>query len=80
MATLETLIGQARNDDLEAYCEIVHRFQDMAVGYAYSLLGDFHYAEDVAQEAFIEAHSCLPKLRTASSFPQLVPQDRLQAL
>ena len=31
---LETLLARAQNDDLEAYGEIVQRFQDMAVGYA----------------------------------------------
>ena len=62
MEALETLIAQARDNDLEAYSEIVRRFQDMAVGYAYSVLRDFHLAEDVAQGAFIKAYSCLSKL------------------
>jgi RNA polymerase sigma factor (sigma-70 family) len=41
----------------------------MAVGYAYALLGDFHLAEDAAQEAFIEAYSCLAELRSPYAFP-----------
>jgi hypothetical protein len=49
---LETLLVKAQSGDLEAYGEIVQRFQDMAVAYARAILGDFHLAEDVAQEAF----------------------------
>ncbi len=41
---------------LEAFGQIVVRFQDMAYGCAYALLGDFHLAEDAAQEAFLTAY------------------------
>ena len=40
---------------LAAFGEIVRRFQDMAYGCAYAVLGDFHLAEDAAQEAFLAA-------------------------
>ena len=46
-----------RKGDAQAYGHIVRLFQDMAFGYAYAILGDFHLAEDAAQEAFIEARS-----------------------
>ena len=58
-----------RAGDLDAYSEIVSRFQDMAVGYAYSQLGDFHLAEDAAQEAFLQAYLDLEKLREPAAFP-----------
>ena len=54
---------RAQAGDLAAYDAVVRRFQDMAVGYAYSLVGDFHLAEDAAQEAFIEAYLDLNKLQ-----------------
>src|SRR5215212_5747702 len=41
----------------------------MAYAVAYTMLGDAHLAEDVAQEAFIEAYICLPKLREPAAFP-----------
>ncbi|MBM3276931.1 MAG: hypothetical protein FJY95_02455 [Candidatus Handelsmanbacteria bacterium] len=47
------LIRRAQTGDHQAYALLVRRFQDMAVGYAYALLGDFHLAEDAAQEAFV---------------------------
>lgn len=68
MGELKTLIHCAQDGNSEAFGIIVQRFQDMAVGYAYSILSDFHLAEDAAQEAFIEAYRCLPKLRKPDAF------------
>ncbi len=68
MEELKTLISQSQAGDLEAYGSIVRRFQDMAVGYAYSILGDFHWAQDAAQEAFIEAYRNLYQLREPAAF------------
>ena len=66
---MQSLVTRARAGGLDAYGEIVRRFQDMACGYAYSILGDFHLAEDAAQEAFIEAYRCLGNLREPAAFP-----------
>jgi RNA polymerase sigma factor (sigma-70 family) len=41
----------------------------MAYGCAYSVLGDFHLAQDVAQEAFLAAYRELPNLRQPKAFP-----------
>ena len=46
---LLALVTQAQAGDLEAFESLVHRFQDMAVGYAYSVLNDFAQAQDDAQ-------------------------------
>ncbi len=69
MTTLESLVQSVREGDDDAYGMIVRRFQDMAVGYGYSLLRDFQLAEDAAQEAFLEAHRNLNKLREPAAFP-----------
>ena len=53
----------------EAFGEIVRLFQDMAYACAYSVLGDFHLAEDAAQEAFITAWQKLEQLRQPEAFP-----------
>ena len=66
---LTTLVGRARAGDVDAYGQIVRRFQDMAYGYAYSLLGDFHLAEDAAQEAFVQAYRDLAALNESAAFP-----------
>ena len=69
MEALGSLIERTRSGDMVALECIVKRFQDMAYGYAYSILGDFHQAEDAAQEAFIEAYYQLPSLRVPDAFP-----------
>lgn len=66
---LEQLVIQAQDGDLRAFDDLVRRFQDMAVGYAYGQIGDFHLAEDVAQDAFIGAFQELDALRDPKAFP-----------
>lgn len=62
-------VSRARDGAPEAFTELVRRFQDMAVGYAWSLLGDFHLAQDAAQDAFIQVFGDLHNLREAAAFP-----------
>jgi RNA polymerase sigma factor (sigma-70 family) len=66
---LESIVLRARGGDVDAFAALVHRFQDMAVGYGYSMLRDFQLAEDAAQEAYFEAYRSLPKLREPAAFP-----------
>ena len=68
MEELSLLVTRAAAGDVAAFERIVRRFQRLACGYAYGLLGDFHLAEDAAQEAFIAAHESLPRLRVAEAF------------
>jgi RNA polymerase sigma factor (sigma-70 family) len=69
MDELVSWVTRARAGDTTAYGMLVSRFQDMAYGYAYAILGDFDLAQDAAQEAFIEAYRCLPNLREPGAFP-----------
>jgi len=69
MKELESLVSAAGAGSTEAYAQLVRDFQDMAFGYAYAVLGDFHQAEDVTQEAFVEAYCNLDKLRDPAAFP-----------
>jgi len=68
MEDLRSLLTLATAGDTKAYDRIVARFRDMAYSYAYSILGDFGLAEDVAQEAFIQAFYDLPSLREPMAF------------
>ena len=52
-----------------AFGKVVTYFQDMAFGYALSLLGERHLAEDAAQEGFIAAWQHIGSLREPDSFP-----------
>ena len=69
MQDLRTLVVGAKRGDDAAFNQLVHRFQDSAVAYAFSALGDLQQAEDAAQEAFIEAFHCLASLREPLAFP-----------
>ncbi|HZS45652.1 MAG TPA: sigma-70 family RNA polymerase sigma factor [Blastocatellia bacterium] len=69
MESLSVMVERIRDGDADAYASIVRRFQDMAVGYGYSILRDFQMAEDAAQEAFFEAYRELAKLREPAAFP-----------
>lgn len=53
---------------LEAFGRLVVRYQAMAYGYACTMLGDFHLAEDAAQEAFVIAYQQLGRLRHPDAF------------
>ena len=67
---LSSLVIRAQTGDRIAYDGIVRRFQDMEVSYASALLGDFHLAEDAAQEAPLSgAWTELPRLREPAAFP-----------
>ncbi|MBT3344998.1 MAG: sigma-70 family RNA polymerase sigma factor [Gemmatimonadetes bacterium] len=69
MDDLPTLIDRVRSGERTAFGQIVARFQDMALGYATSQLGDAHAAEDAAQEAFLQAYVDLDQLQEPAAFP-----------
>lgn len=69
LTTLEAIIHQVQQGQTDAFGALVERFQDMAVGYSYSILGDFGLAEDAAQDAFLNAYLALAQLRTPAAFP-----------
>jgi len=69
VAELERLVRLSQAGDAEAYTQIVERFQNMALGYAYAFLNDYPQAQDAAQEAFIEAYHSVASLRKPLAFP-----------
>jgi len=69
MEEVRLLVARAQAGNREAFGRLVDRFRDMAYGYAFSILGDFHLAEDAAQEAFLQAYRELRALREPSAFP-----------
>ena len=68
MDDLEAIIARARAGDTAAFTVIVEKLQDMAVGYAVSLVGDFWLAEEIAQEAFLRAFLDLKSLKEPRAF------------
>ncbi len=66
---LETLVRRAAQRDVGAFVELTRRFQQFAFGSALAMVGDFHRAEDVVQEAFVAAWAALPTLEEPKAFP-----------
>jgi len=69
MQAYKSIVMQAAQGDVDAFGILVERFQDLAVGYAYSILGDYGYAQDAAQEAFIQVYTNLTRLQDPAAFP-----------
>jgi DNA-directed RNA polymerase specialized sigma24 family protein len=68
MTALSSLVRAAQHGDKDAFDQIVRRFQDLAYASAYAMIGDPYLAQDVAQEAFLDAYLNLPKLRDPAGF------------
>lgn len=66
---LTTAIAQIRAGDLNVFTDLVRHYQDLAFGYAFAMLHDFHLAQDVAQESFVCAFYDLPRLQEPAAFP-----------
>src|SRR5712691_10213948 len=69
MKELSELVEAAQSGDNEAYAALIQRFQPMAYATAYRYLGDHHLAQDLVQEAALEAFVHLPQLKEPSAFP-----------
>src|SRR5262249_35695801 len=69
MTKLPALIRAAQDGDKDAFGQVVRRFQDMAYASAYATVGDACLAQDIAQEAFLDAYLNLSKLRDPAAFP-----------
>ena len=64
----EELIDRARKADMDAYGQLVLRYQELAVRTAYVVAGDASEAEDAAQEAFVKAYAALGGFRAGAPF------------
>ncbi|CAN5508873.1 hypothetical protein BH24CHL1_BH24CHL1_14680 [soil metagenome] len=69
MLNLTTVVSQAQAGETVAFTQLVERYQQLAFGYAFAILSDFHLAQDATQQAFIAAHSGLQTLDDPEKFP-----------
>jgi RNA polymerase sigma factor (sigma-70 family) len=53
------LVAESRRGNREAFGRIVRRYQGMVAGVIYSVCGDLHRSEDLAQETFLSAWKSL---------------------
>ena len=62
------LVKNARHGDLEAYDELVKRYQERIYATIYHMTSNHEDANDLAQEAFIKAFHALKSFKGGSSF------------
>jgi RNA polymerase sigma-70 factor (ECF subfamily) len=62
------LVNKARQGDLEAYDELVKRYQERIYATIYHMTSNHEDANDLAQEAFIKAYQALKSFKGGSSF------------
>jgi len=62
------VIGQVRRGQRDAFAALVRRYQRPVLRLARNILGDPHEAEDVAQEAFVDAYRHLDTFDGRAAF------------
>jgi RNA polymerase sigma-70 factor, ECF subfamily len=62
------LVRQVRQGDLEAYGDLVRRYQGSVFGVCFRMLGDRQEAEDLVQDAFIRGYERLESFDLAYPF------------
>jgi RNA polymerase sigma factor (sigma-70 family) len=61
-------VERARRGDVDAYQQLVQRYQGLAHRVAFLVTRDSAEAEDAAQEAFVKAYYALDRFRAGASF------------
>jgi RNA polymerase sigma-70 factor (ECF subfamily) len=75
------LVAEVLRGEVESFEVLVERYQRVVLGSALAVLGDFHAAQDAAQDAFIVAYRKLGTLRNGASFaPWLLRLARRRAV
>lgn len=64
----EDLISNFQAGDVSAFEEIVRRYKDQLVNFAYRFLGDLEEAEDIAQETFLRVFRKKNAYRNVAKF------------
>ncbi|HML75789.1 MAG TPA: sigma-70 family RNA polymerase sigma factor [Anaerohalosphaeraceae bacterium] len=62
------LVKEVLDGSKDAYAELVRRYERPARAVAMHVLGNYHAAEDAAQEAFVKAYQQLGRLNRADAF------------
>ena len=62
------LIHKVLSGDDDAFTALVRKHQKSVHALAWRRIGDFHFAEEIAQDTFLRAYKGLPKLKNPSQF------------
>ena len=64
----EQMVKRTLQGDNGAYAELVRTHQQRVIAAAHHLCGDFEAAQDIAQEAFVQAYQSLGQLREPGKY------------
>jgi len=73
------LIAQAQAGDVDAFCLLVSRHQRHMYALAYRFCGDHHDAEDLVQEALMNAYRAIGQFKGLASFQTWLRRIMLNA-
>src|SRR4029453_14273017 len=62
------LVARAQRGDADAYEELVHAYQGIALRIAFLIAGNAADAEEAAQDGFVKAHGALWRVRAGAPF------------
>ena len=63
------LIHSVLSGDEDAFSTLVKKYQKGVHALAWRKIGDYHIAEEITQDAFLQAHKKLASLKNPSQFP-----------
>lgn len=63
-----SIIKRAQNGDTESFALLVEKYKDIIFGICFSLLKNYHDANDAAQETFIKVYKSIKRFKFDSSF------------
>ncbi len=64
----EELIARCRKKDLVAFQQLVERYRDKLMAFIYSMVRNYHLAEDIFQETFIRVYRKADRFRDGYPF------------
>jgi len=62
------LVAQARDGNLEAFAELIRRYQTPVMQFAYRMVGSAEDAEEIAQDSFVRVYRHLNRLEPKAKF------------
>ena len=68
MRSTKQLVEATRAGEQSAFAELVRLYERAAIMTAQAVLGDFHAAQDAAQDGFVIAYRKIGQLRDTASF------------
>jgi RNA polymerase sigma-70 factor (ECF subfamily) len=74
MPSTKELVNSAKAGEKSAFGQLVRLYERAAIIVAYSILRDYHTAQDVSQDAFLNAYANLHQLRDPTAFGPWVLQ------